>query len=162
MAFIDKLDWMMPAGFYYKTMHKPAAIWPMAMKQIRKAAGLGVISADYQMKGKYDELFMKAEVTVIGGGAAGMSAALAAAESGKRVVLLEVPSPTGRMLRLPGQHHRRRHPPVQTGPGTGRSGGADRQYPHLQTHRHGRRLQQQPDHRLPGGQSRRCLHRTLH
>jgi sarcosine oxidase subunit alpha len=89
LAFIDKLDWMMPAGFYYKTMHKPAAIWPVAMKRIRKAAGLGVISADYEMKGRYDERFLKAEVTVIGGGAAGMSAALAAAESGRRVVLLE-------------------------------------------------------------------------
>ncbi|MBC2711455.1 MAG: (2Fe-2S)-binding protein [Desulfosarcina sp.] len=89
LSFIDKLDWMMPAGFYYKTMHKPASMWPVAMKQIRKAAGLGVISADYQMKGQYDELFLKAEVTVIGGGAAGMTAALAAAESGQRVVLLE-------------------------------------------------------------------------
>jgi len=89
MAFMDKLDWLMPAGFYYKTMHKPAAIWPLAMKQIRKAAGLGVISADYEMKGQYDEQFMKAEVTVIGGGAAGMAAALAAAESGRRVILLE-------------------------------------------------------------------------
>jgi sarcosine oxidase subunit alpha len=89
LAFIDKLDWMMPAGFYYKTMHKPAAMWPVAMKRIRKAAGLGVISADYQMKGNYDERYLKAEVTVIGGGAAGMSAALAAAESGQRIVLLE-------------------------------------------------------------------------
>jgi sarcosine oxidase subunit alpha len=89
LGFIDKLDWMMPAGFYYKTMHKPAAIWPMAMKRIRKAAGLGVISADYQMKGNYDERYLNADVTVIGGGAAGMSAALAAAESGQRVILLE-------------------------------------------------------------------------
>ena len=89
LSFIDKLDWMMPAGFYYKTMHKPAAVWPVAMKQIRKTAGIGVISADYQMKGQYDEMFVKAEVTVIGGGAAGMTAALAAAESGQRVVLLE-------------------------------------------------------------------------
>jgi sarcosine oxidase subunit alpha len=89
MAFIDKLDWMMPAGFYYHTMHKPAAIWPFAMKRIRKAAGLGVISSDYQMKGQYDECFMKSEITVIGGGAAGMTAALAAAESGQRVILLE-------------------------------------------------------------------------
>ncbi len=89
MAFIDKLDWMMPAGFYYKTMHKPAAIWPFAMKQIRKAAGLGNISADYEMKGRYDEIFLKADVTVIGGGAAGMTAALAAAQPGLRVVLLE-------------------------------------------------------------------------
>lgn len=89
LAFIDKLDWLMPAGFYYKTMHKPAAMWPVAMKQIRKAAGLGVISAEHRMKGRYDEIFLKAEITVIGGGAAGMTAALAAAESGLRVVLLE-------------------------------------------------------------------------
>ncbi|MEJ2474730.1 MAG: 2Fe-2S iron-sulfur cluster-binding protein, partial [Desulfobacterales bacterium] len=89
MAFIDKLDWMMPAGFYYKTMHKPSSMWPVAMKQIRKAAGLGVISADYQMKGRYEEIYINAEVTVIGGGAAGMTAALSAAESGLRVVLLE-------------------------------------------------------------------------
>ncbi|MGA6925532.1 MAG: 2Fe-2S iron-sulfur cluster-binding protein, partial [Desulfosarcina sp.] len=89
LAFIDKLDWMMPAGFYYKTMHKPASMWPVAMKRIRKTAGLGVISPGYQMKGSYDERFLKAEVTVIGGGAAGMTAALAAAESGQRVVLLE-------------------------------------------------------------------------
>ena len=89
MGFIDKLDFMMPAGFYYKTMHKPAAIWPHAIKQIRKAAGLGVISPDYKMKGEYDEMFLTADVTVIGGGAAGMTAALAAAESGLRVVLLE-------------------------------------------------------------------------
>ena len=96
MAFIDKLDWMMPAGFYYKTMHKPAAIWPLAMKQIRKAAGLGVISSDHEMQGNYVELYMQAEVTVIGAGAAGMAAALAAAESGLRVILLEArPHPGG-------------------------------------------------------------------
>lgn len=89
LAFIDKLDWMMPAGFYYKSMHKPASVWPVAMKQIRKAAGIGVISADHQVMGRYDEQYIKAEITVIGGGAAGMSAALAAAESGLRVVLLE-------------------------------------------------------------------------
>ena len=89
LAFIDKLDWMMPAGFYYKTMHKPASMWPVAMKQIRKAAGLGVISADYQMKDRYEEMYINADVTVIGGGAAGMSAALSAAESDLRVVLLE-------------------------------------------------------------------------
>ncbi|WP_419661640.1 SoxA:sarcosine oxidase, subunit alpha [Desulfosarcina variabilis str. Montpellier] len=89
LSFIDKFSWMMPAGFYYKTMHKPASIWPVAMKQIRKAAGLGVISADYKMKGDFDEQYLMAEVTVIGGGAAGMAAALAAAESGRRVVLLE-------------------------------------------------------------------------
>ena len=29
-AFMDKLDWAMPAGFYYRSMHKPARIWPIA------------------------------------------------------------------------------------------------------------------------------------
>lgn len=89
LAVIDKLDRFMPAGFYYKTMHKPAAIWPMAMKRIRKTAGMGVIAPDYKMPGKYDEIYPKAEITVIGGGPAGMIAALAAAESGLRVILLE-------------------------------------------------------------------------
>ena len=89
MAFMDKLDWAMPAGFYYKTMHKPPALWPFAIKAIRKAAGTGTISADYQVTGHYDEIFLTADVCVIGGGAAGMMAALTAAESGVRVILLE-------------------------------------------------------------------------
>jgi sarcosine oxidase subunit alpha len=89
LGFIDKLDWAMPAGFYYRTMHKPARLWPIALKQVRKAAGLGVIAPDFQMSGKYDEIYPKADVCVIGGGPAGMSAALAAAEHGLRVILLE-------------------------------------------------------------------------
>ena len=40
-GFIDKLDWAMPAGFYYRSMHKPARIWPSELKHARKAAGLG-------------------------------------------------------------------------------------------------------------------------
>lgn len=89
MSIFDKMDWLMPAGFYYKTMHKPAKIWPIAMKQIRKVAGLGKISPDFKMTGKYDEIFPATDVCVIGGGPAGMSAALAAAGKGLRVILLE-------------------------------------------------------------------------
>jgi sarcosine oxidase subunit alpha len=89
MGFMDKLDWAMPAGFYYRTMHKPARIWPIALKQVRKAAGFGKISPDFQMPGKFDEIYPTADVCVIGGGPAGMSAALAAAEQGLRVILLE-------------------------------------------------------------------------
>ncbi|MGD8900151.1 MAG: FAD-dependent oxidoreductase [Desulfobacterales bacterium] len=88
-GFMDKMDWAMPAGFYYRTMHKPARIWPIALKQVRKAAGLGKISAKFQMPGIYDEIYPTADVCVIGGGPAGMSAALAAAENGLRVILLE-------------------------------------------------------------------------
>ena len=79
MGFLDTLDWAMPAGFYYRSMHKPAKIWPLALKQIRKAAGLGKISPDFEMKGEFDEIYPSADVCVIGGGPAGMSAAMAAA-----------------------------------------------------------------------------------
>ncbi|MFH0997265.1 MAG: 2Fe-2S iron-sulfur cluster-binding protein [Pseudomonadota bacterium] len=89
MGFMDKLDWLMPAGFYYSMMHKPASIWPIAMKQIRKAAGLGTLSPDFKMTGVYDEIYPKTDICVVGGGPAGMMAAIAAADSGKRIILLE-------------------------------------------------------------------------
>lgn len=89
MGFMDKFDSFTPAGFYYHIMHKPSFIWPIAMKYIRKAAGTGKISPDFRMKGVYDEIYPDADVCIIGGGAAGMSAALAAADSGKRIILVE-------------------------------------------------------------------------
>ena len=89
LSFLDKLSFAMPTGFYYRTMHKPQAVWPVALKQIRKAAGIGTLSPDFEMKGVYDEIFTHADVCVIGGGPAGMMAALAAASQKLKVVLLE-------------------------------------------------------------------------
>lgn len=89
MGFMDSLSWAMPAGFYYKVFHRPASLWPHVIKRIRKAAGLGVMQPDFEMPGKYDEIYPRADVCVIGGGAAGMSAALAAAESGLSVIVIE-------------------------------------------------------------------------
>jgi len=89
MGFLDNLDWAMPAGFYYRTMHKPAKLWPIALKRVRKAAGLGKISPDFQHKGTYDEIFPRTDVCVVGGGPAGMAAALTAAGQGLRVILME-------------------------------------------------------------------------
>jgi len=89
LGFLDKLDWAMPAGVYYHTMHKPAMIWPLAMGKIRKAAGIGKLAPDFQMPGTYDEIYPTADVCVLGGGPAGLSAALAAAAQGLRVILME-------------------------------------------------------------------------
>ena len=88
---LSVLQWFhfaMPAGFYYRTFHKPAWVWPIAQKVLRQVAGRGKI--DPQMPdGVYEHKHINAEICVIGGGAAGMSAALAAAKAGVRVVLIE-------------------------------------------------------------------------
>ncbi|MBW1961121.1 MAG: (2Fe-2S)-binding protein [Deltaproteobacteria bacterium] len=89
MRILDKLHWAMPAGFYYRRFHKPAALWPFFANWIRRAAGIGRLKSDFEMKGRYDEIYLKADVCVIGGGPAGMSAAVASAKTGLRVVLLE-------------------------------------------------------------------------
>jgi hypothetical protein len=106
MGFMDGLSWAMPAGFYYRVFHKPAAIWPTAIKQIRQAAGIGILSPDFRMKGRFDEIYPCADVCVIGGGPAGMAAALAAAERSAGGLLdpalAGAPSNTGQRPTVPG------------------------------------------------------------
>jgi len=89
MGFMDELSWAMPAGFYYRVFHKPAGFWPHAIGYIRKAAGLGVIRPEFKLPGRFDEIYPGCDVCVIGGGPAGICAALAAAEAGLSVILLE-------------------------------------------------------------------------
>lgn len=77
------------AGFYYKTFMWPAALWEKLYEPaIRRAAGLGR-AADTADPDTYEKVTKHAEVLVIGGGPAGLMAALAAARSGKRVVLVD-------------------------------------------------------------------------
>ncbi len=88
---LSMLQWFhfaMPAGFYHKVFHKPAWIWPIAQRILRRAAGLGKIDSDMP-DGIYENKYLNAEVCVIGAGTAGMNAALAASKAGVRVILLE-------------------------------------------------------------------------
>ncbi len=89
LAGLDLFDWAMPAGFYYHVMHKPYSLWPFFKAFLRKMAGLGKIDPSFSMPGTYDEIYPQTDVCVVGGGPSGMSAALAAASSGLRVILLE-------------------------------------------------------------------------
>ncbi len=89
LAFMDKMSWAMPAGFYYRMFHRPAALWPRVIPFIRRAAGKGVLDADFELPGRCDEIYVNSDICVIGGGPSGMAAALAAAEKGFRVILLE-------------------------------------------------------------------------
>ena len=79
----------MPAGFYYKTFIHPRAFWKHLFEPIiRQAAGLGKAPKDRDAD-RYEHVYAFADVLVIGGGIAGLQAALTAAKSGKRVMLLE-------------------------------------------------------------------------
>ncbi len=77
------------AGFYYKTFMWPAALWEKLYEPfIRRAAGLGR-AADAPDPDHYEKSSAFCDVLVIGSGAAGLAAALAAGRSGARVILAE-------------------------------------------------------------------------
>ncbi|MEZ5803359.1 MAG: sarcosine oxidase subunit alpha [Rhizobiaceae bacterium] len=88
------------AGFYYKTFMWPKQAWKNIYEpNIRAAAGLGV-APDQPDPDHYAGRFAHCEVLVIGGGAAGLAAALAAAESGVRVVIADEQAELGGALRF--------------------------------------------------------------
>ncbi len=79
---------ILSAGFYYKTFFGSAKRWMFYEYFIRKAAGLG----DAPTQADPDRFSQRAafcDVLVVGAGPAGLSAALEAAEAGKRVILVE-------------------------------------------------------------------------
>ncbi len=77
------------AGFYYKTFMWPAQLWEKLYEPvIRRAAGLGM-APTLPDPDTYERATAYCDVLVIGGGAAGLAAALAAGRSGARVILAE-------------------------------------------------------------------------
>ncbi len=78
----------MPVGFYYKAFYKPFNAFKFWEPVIRAMAGLGKVDLDAR-HGYYDKAYGFCDVIVIGGGPAGMSAALQAAEAGAEVILVD-------------------------------------------------------------------------
>jgi sarcosine oxidase, subunit alpha len=79
------------AGFYYKMFIHPRPFWKHVYEPfIRRTAGLG--RAPHPETGdadRYEQIHAFADVLVIGGGIAGIAAARAAADAGRRVILCE-------------------------------------------------------------------------
>ncbi|WP_295075289.1 sarcosine oxidase subunit alpha family protein [Tabrizicola sp.] len=79
----------MPAGFYYKTFIHPRPAWKHLFEPIiRRAAGLGKAPTEGDAD-RYEQAYAFCDVLVVGAGVAGLKAAKAAADAGKRVILLE-------------------------------------------------------------------------
>lgn len=85
-------------GFYYKTFMKPARLWPTYAKVLSRFASGGTVS-DVIASDRYDSRYAHPDVLVAGGGPAGMNAALAAAERGASVMLVEEEPELGGHLR---------------------------------------------------------------
>ncbi len=89
LRVFNRFSRFMPVGFYYKSMYKPRWMWPIWEKLIRRITGLGTIDPVHGGDGDYEKRNIFTDVAIIGGGLAGMQAALAAAEGGARVVLID-------------------------------------------------------------------------
>ncbi|HQT86032.1 MAG: sarcosine oxidase subunit alpha [Acidiphilium sp. 37-64-53] len=103
-SITDRLWRFFPAGFYYKTFMWPKGAWTKFFEpRIRAIAGLGRSPAAPDAA-RYAQIYAHCDVLVIGAGPAGLSAALAAAETGARVIICdEQPQFGGALLAEPGQ-----------------------------------------------------------
>lgn len=98
MAVNDKLSEFFAAGFYYKTFMWPAKFWEKLYEPlIRRAAGLGAL-AESDDPSEYDKGYLHCDRLVVGGGAAGLSAAILAAQSGESVILCDEQASLGGQL----------------------------------------------------------------
>ncbi|MCZ7498704.1 sarcosine oxidase subunit alpha [Agrobacterium sp. ST15.13.015] len=97
-ALTGLLSPFLGAGFYYKTFMWPAAFWEKVYEPfIRKAAGLGKASYEADPDA-YDKCWAHCDLLVIGSGAAGLAAALAAGRAGARVIIVDEHSVAGGWL----------------------------------------------------------------
>jgi sarcosine oxidase subunit alpha len=85
----SSFSWAMPAGFYYKTFYRPQWFWKRIKEVIRAMPGNMAEVKPLATRARFDAVNLTPEVLVVGGGLAGMEAALTAARAGIRVVLAE-------------------------------------------------------------------------
>lgn len=87
-AWTGMLGRLFPAGFYYKTFMWPPKLWMFYERIIRNAAGMGKIPEVHDPD-RYEQQHAHCDVLVVGGGPAGIAAALAAGRSGARVIFAD-------------------------------------------------------------------------
>ena len=99
LSIFDRLDKFLPVGFYYKMFIRPRFLWRMVSPWIRRFAGLGKLDVDNPPGSHYEHVHQYADVAVVGGGPAGLSAAAEAGRAGLRVTLIDDQPSLGGHLR---------------------------------------------------------------
>ena len=85
----------LPAGFYYKMFIHPRPFWKYIYEPfIRKSAGLGRAPSQKD-NSKYEHFYAFYDLVIVGGGISGLNVALAAAESGLKILIMEQTSQWG-------------------------------------------------------------------
>jgi len=92
------LSAFLPSGFYYKTFMWPKSKWMFYEKIIRAAAGLGKAPTENDPD-SYSKLYQFCDVLIVGGGPAGIAAALSAGASKAKVILVDESWPLGGRLK---------------------------------------------------------------
>ena len=99
LATVQRFDWLMPVGWYYKTMTNPR-MWHAAEPFIRKIAGLGEPPPPGSEDAAYEHSYRHTEIAIIGGGPAGLEAAIDRASRGNQVTLVDDQPALGGHLRF--------------------------------------------------------------
>ena len=89
----------LPAGFYYKMFIHPRPFWKYIYEPfIRQSAGLGRAPSQKDHS-QYEHFYAFYDLVIVGGGISGLNAALTAAESGLKILIIEqTPEWGGRCL----------------------------------------------------------------
>ena len=98
LAVAQHVDWLMPVGWYYKTFTHTAA-WHAAEPFIRRVAGLGESPPPGSPDRDYEHSYRHTDVAIIGGGPAGMQAAVDLAPRGEQIMLIDDQPALGGHLR---------------------------------------------------------------
>ena len=101
-AVNKRLGRFLGPGFYYKTFIKPQKLWPAYQKVLSTFAPGGAPPAIGTPQEIFDKRFVHPDVLVAGGGPAGMAAAIEAARTGAKVILVEEEYELGGHLRYGG------------------------------------------------------------